>query len=138
MVRRFITYFEKEGNNYTDELLMAVKDKLELFPDIKTILIASSSGESALKLYDIVDEDIKIINVTHHSGFSAPNELDISEDMIQKLEKVGIKTYCGSHALSGTMRGVTNKYGGFSPLDVMADTLRMFSHGVKVWQLMQV
>ena len=36
------------------------------------------------------------------------------------------------HAFSGAARGVTNKYGGFSPLDVVADTLRMFSHGVKV------
>ena len=132
MARKFITYFDNEGNDYTDELILAVKDRLENSPQIKRILIASSSGKSALQLYNALDGDIEIINVTHHMGFSAPNESDISDEMIEKLEKVGIKTYHGSHAFSGAARGVTNKYGGYSPLDVVADTLRMFSHGVKV------
>lgn len=132
MARKFITYFDKEGEDYTDELILAVKDKLDISENIKRILIASSSGESALKLHAAIDGDVEIINVTHHMGFSGPNESDISEEMVKKLENVGIKTYLGSHAFSGAARGVTNKYGGYSPLDVVADTLRMFSHGVKV------
>ena len=133
MERKFITYFEEQGNDYTDDLIKAVKDKLESSGDIKRILIASSTGESALKLYAALDdEDIEIINVTHHMGFKEDNVADISDEMIKKLEDVGIKTYIGAHAFSGAARGVTNKYGGFSPLDVVADTLRMFSHGIKV------
>lgn len=132
MTRKFITYFDKEGNDYTDELIMAIKDKLGIAPNIKRILIASATGESALKLYDAVGEDVEIINVTHHMGFSGANESDISQEMIEQLESVGIKTYFGSHAFSGAARGVTNKYGGYSPLDVVADTFRMFSHGIKV------
>ena len=133
MERKFITYFEEQGNDYTDDLIKAVKDKLESSGDIKRILIASSTGESALKLYAALDDDdIEIINVTHHMGFKEDNVADISDEMIKKLEDVGIKTYIGAHAFSGAARGVTNKYGGFSPLDVVADTLRMFSHGIKV------
>lgn len=132
MARKFITYFDKEGDDYTDELIMAVKDKLEISENIKRILIASSSGASALKLYEAVGDSVEIINVTHHMGFSGANESDITDEMIEKLEKVGIKTYFGSHAFSGAARGVTNKYGGYSPLDVVADTFRMFSHGIKV------
>lgn len=132
MARKFITYFDNEGNDYTDELILAVKDKLNISENIKRILIASSSGKSALKLYEAVGDDVEIINVTHHMGFSGANESDISDEMIEKLESVGIKTYFGSHAFSGAARGVTNKYGGYSPLDVVADTLRMFSHGIKV------
>lgn len=133
MARRFITYFDKQGEDYTDELILAVKDKLDVAKDIKYILIASTTGESALKLHESIDnDDITIINVSHNVGFSGDNESDISEEMIEKLENVGIKTYQGLHAFSGAARGVTNKYGGFSPLDVVADTLRMFSHGVKV------
>lgn len=131
MKRKFITYFEKEGENYTDELIDAVKDKLESC-EIDTVLIASASGESALKLAEAVSNDVEIINVTHHAGFSGPNEWDISDEMIDKLEDVGIITYLGSHAFSGAGRGVTNKYGGYTPLDVVADTFRMFSHGIKV------
>lgn len=133
MARKFITYFEKEGDDYTDELILAVKDKLEVAENIKYILIASASGESALKLAEAIDDDdITIINVSHNVGFSGDNESDISEEMIEKLENVGIKTFQGLHAFSGAARGVTNKYGGYSPLDVVADTFRMFSHGVKV------
>ena len=133
MERKFITYFEEQGNDYTDDLIKAVKDKLESSGDIKRILIASSTGQSALKLYAALDdEDIEIINVTHHMGFKEDNVADISDEMIKKLEDVGIRTYIGAHAFSGAARGVTNKYGGFSPLDVVADTLRMFSHGIKV------
>ena len=133
MERKFITYFEQQGNDYTEDLIKAVKDKLESAGDIKRILIASSTGESALKLYAAIDDkDVEIINVTHHMGFKEDNVADISDEMIKKLEDVGIKTYIGAHAFSGAARGVTNKYGGFSPLDVVADTLRMFSHGVKV------
>ena len=132
MARKFITYFDKQGDDYTDELIEVVKDKLNIYENIKRVVIASSSGKSALKLREAIDEDIEIINVTHHMGFSADNESDISEEMIEKLEKVGVKTYIGAHAFSGAARGVTNKYGGYSPLDVVADTLRMFSHGVKV------
>ncbi len=133
MERKFITYFEQEGNDYTDDLIRAVKDKLDKSPDIKRILIASSTGESALKLYGAIDDkNIEIVNVTHHMGFKEENVADISDEMIDKLEDVGIKTFIGSHAFSGAARGVTNKYGGYSPLDIVADTLRMFSHGVKV------
>ena len=132
MARKFITYFDKQGDDYTDELIKAVKDKLDTSDNIKYILIASSSGQSALKLAAAIDKDITIINVSHNVGFSGDNESDISDEMIEKLESVGIKTYQGIHAFSGAARGVTNKYGGYSPLDVVADTLRMFSHGVKV------
>ena len=84
MARKFITYFEKEGDDYTDELILAVKDKLEVAENIKYILIASASGESALKLAEANDDDdIRIINVSHNVGFSGYNETDISADMIE-------------------------------------------------------
>ena len=132
MTRKFITYFDEQGNDYTDELISVVNDKLDKFENIEHIVIASASGESALKLANAVGDKVKIINVTHNCGFSGPNQSDISEDMIKKLEDLGIVTYFGLHAFSGAARGITNKYGGYSPLDIVADTLRMFSHGVKV------
>ena len=45
-----ITYFEKEGEDYTDELVAAVKERLDASDDIDTIVIASATGKSALKL----------------------------------------------------------------------------------------
>ena len=127
-----ITYFEKQGEDYTDELVAAVKERLDQTDDIDNIVIASSTGKSALKVYDAIDGDAEIINVTHHSGFKEENALDISEDMLDELGEKGIVTFVGCHAFSGANRGVTNKYGGYAPLDIVSDTLHMFSHGVKV------
>ena len=79
MARKFITYFDNEGTDYTDELISAVKDKLDMADHIKHVVIASASGKSALKLADAVGDKVKIINVTHHCGFSGPNESDISD-----------------------------------------------------------
>ena len=127
-----IKYFEKEGEDYTDELVAAVKERLDASEDIDTIVIASATGKSALKLYDAIDGDAEIINVTHHAGFKEENALDISDEMIDELEDKGITTLVGCHAFSGANRGVTNKYWGYAPLDIVSDTLRMISHGVKV------
>ena len=76
--------------------------------------------------------NITIVNTTHHAGFKEQNELDISEDMRAKLEKEGIVTFVGSHALSGVGRGISNKFSGVTPVEIIAETLRMFSQGIKV------
>lgn len=125
-----ITYFEKEGRENTDKLIELVKERLE-GSNIKYVAIASASGESALKLANVI-EGVTILNVTHHAGFHNPNELDISNEMRKKLEDKGIVTFAGSHAFSGVGRGITNKFGGCTPIDIISETLRMFSHGIKV------
>ena len=127
-----IKYFEKEGEDYTDELIISVKERLDKSEDIDNIVIASATGKSALKLADVIDGDAEIVNVTHHAGFKQENDIEISEKTLDLLGEKGIVTFVGSHAFSGANRGVTNKYGGYAPLDIVADTLRMFSHGVKV------
>ena len=60
MARKFITYFDKEGEDYTDELIMAVKDKLEMADNINKILIASATGKSALKCDTFVNRGGRI------------------------------------------------------------------------------
>lgn len=135
-MKETITYFEKPGKENTDELLDIVKGKL-LNSNIKYVAIASVSGETAFKLFDILDEvgltdKITIVNTTHHAGFKEKNQLELSSEMREKLEKRGITTFSGSHALSGVGRGISNKFGGVTPVEIMAETFRMFSQGIKV------
>ncbi|KZX11421.1 pyruvate kinase alpha/beta domain-containing protein [Methanobrevibacter filiformis] len=129
-MEKSVTYFEKPGESNTDELIKLVKSRLE-GSNIKYIAIASVSGESALKLDDVID-GVKIINVTHHAGFRDKNNLEISEDKRVELEKRGILTFVGSHALSGVGRGISNKFGGVTPVEIIAASFRMFSQGIKV------
>lgn len=130
MMEKSIVYFDKPGKKNTDELVNLVKQRAEEL-GISTLVVASTSGETAIKL-DNALEDVTIVSITHHAGFKEKGVLELTEEAEEELVKRGILAYTGSHALSGVGRGLTNKYGGFSPLDIMADTLRMFSHGVKV------
>lgn len=131
-MKETVTYFDHEGKENTDAVIQLVKERLDKSDDIRYVAIASASGESALKLAEALDGDAEIINVTHHAGFHEPNSLDISDEMIEKLDEQGVYTFIGSHALSGVGRGITNKFGGINPTEIIAETLRMFSHGIKV------
>ncbi len=128
-----VDYFDQEGKQNTGKVIELVRQRLEKLDDINYVVVASATGQSALELADALEGvDVKIINVTHHAGFKNPNELDMSEEMIEKLNERGIYTFIGSHALSGVGRGITNRFGGINPSDIIAETLRMFSHGIKV------
>ncbi len=131
-MKKSITYFEKPGQINTDELIECVKERLSE-GDIKYVAIASSSGVSALKLYEaLTDLDVTIVNCTHHMGFKEDNKSDISLEMKNKLEDLGVTTFMGSHALSATGRGITNKFGGFTPIDIIAASYRSICQGFKV------
>ncbi|MCL2688029.1 MAG: hypothetical protein FWE58_05790 [Methanobrevibacter sp.] len=135
-MEKSIKYFDNPGKENTDELIEIVKNRL-LESDIKYVAIASVSGETAFKLADALDDSglgdkITIVNTSHHAGFKEKNTMEFSSEMREKLENRGIVTFVGSHALSGVGRGISNRFGGVNPVEIIAETLRMFSHGIKV------
>jgi len=134
-MKKSITYFEKPGKENTDELLEIVKERL-LESNIKYIAIASVSGETALKLADVFEDagldNVTIVNTSHHAGFKEKNTSELSQEMRKKLEDRGIVSFVGSHALSGVGKGISNKFGGVTSVAIIAETLRMFSQGIKV------
>jgi hypothetical protein len=125
-----IEYFENPGAENTDKLIELVKDRsAEL--GINDIVVASVSGESALKLARAMPE-ANISSITHHAGFRGGDELELDPKYFQEMQERGISIYAGSHALSGVGRGISNKFSGVTPVEVIAETLRLFSQGVKV------
>lgn len=129
-MQKTIHYFESPGENNTDELIELVKVRKEEL-GIKTILVASVSGKTALKIAEKID-DVTIASVTHHAGFKEKGKLEIDPEIEKKLNEKGIHTYTSSHALSGVGRGISNKFGGITPVEIIAATFRMISQGVKV------
>lgn len=127
-------YFEYPGVENTEETLkLAVERAKE--GKIKDIVVASSYGETAKKLLNIVEKeklDLNIIAVTYHQGFSGEDVKSLDEDIARELKEKGVKIYMGTHALSGVERGISRKLGGYGPVEVIADTLRTFGHGLKV------
>ncbi|MEG3224786.1 MAG: hypothetical protein BME94_04445 [Methanobacteriales archaeon Met13] len=125
-----IEYFETPGIKNTDQLIDMVKKRSEEL-GIKTIVVASVTGKSSLKLAEAIP-NAEIVSVTHHAGFRGGDALELEGKYTKELENRGIPVYAGSHALSGVGRGISNKFGGVTPVEIIAETLRMFSQGVKV------
>jgi uncharacterized protein len=127
------TYFDKPGHTNTNELLQAVKKRLAE-SEIKYVVVASTSGKTALKTWEVLkDSGIKIVCVGEHTGFWGGDEQKLSPEMKKKLQDKGIEVVICAHALSGIERSITNKLGGVSRVELIAHLLRLFgTEGVKV------
>lgn len=127
-----IIYFDKPGPQNTDLVVERVKKRCKEL-GIKHVVVASNSGETALKVWSALKDDgINLISVAEHAGFSGGDEPSISQEKRKELEDKGIKVLVASHALSGVGRSITNKFGGITPVEIIAHTLRRFGQGVKV------
>lgn len=125
--------FETTGLVNTDETLkIAVSYANEHNCDI---VLASSTGETALKLKEIADAadfHNNIIAVTHVFGMYEKGANDMSSETFEKLHSLGIKTVTAAHALSGAERGLSTKFHGVYPAEIISAALRMFGQGTKV------
>lgn len=125
--------FEKLGPaNTLETLTLAMSKASQLHSDL---VIASSSGQTALDAVQLAKEKQftgALIVVSLAYGSRTPGSNVMSEAIRQQLQQAGVTVITAAHVLSGAERGLSKKYGGISPIEVMADTLRMISRGVKV------
>ncbi|MBP2653667.1 MAG: pyruvate kinase, alpha/beta domain [Firmicutes bacterium] len=97
--------------------------------NIKDIVVASCSGQTALLL---AGKTSNLVCVSHAQGFVDPGTNEMSETMRSDLITKEIKVLTTTHLLSGAERGISRKFGGAYPIEIMAHTLRMLGQGVKV------
>lgn len=125
--------FPHPGKQNTDATLrMALDYAKEHGLDI---VLASSTGETALTMADLVKTtgfDRRVIVVSHVYGMSVPDENDMPEETRQAIQAAGFPVVTASHALSGGERGLSKQFGGVNPVELVAHTLRMFGQGTKV------
>ncbi len=123
--------FRKPGPKNTGAVIKSVaKRAMEL--GIKKVLVATCSGDTALKARDMLPEDVRVIAVSHVTGFKEPNSQEISEDAARSLEGRGVHIVTAGHAFGGVGRAFRNKTGTFQVDEIMAYTLRTLGQGVKV------
>ena len=131
-VEKSVFYFEKKGPHNTDKTLEIALTCCKAL-SINKIVVASSRGNTALKLKETADASLEIIAVTYSAGSRYVEDVEAFNQNADKLVESGIRIVRGIHALSGTERAFETKYKSqFLPLNIVADTLRMFCHGVKV------
>ncbi|HET6581718.1 MAG TPA: pyruvate kinase alpha/beta domain-containing protein [Methanoregula sp.] len=134
-IQKKICYFEKPGESNTrDAAVLAVERAKEL--QIKTIVVASTSGNTAQVFFDAMKgSGINLIVVSHVVGFVKPGEWEFSQKIAEQLQKAGVRIVTGTHVLSGVERAFSRsaKVGGGSRSDAVAEALRrIVANGLKV------
>ncbi len=121
--------FEKSGKintGKTIELALKVSEERK----IEHIIFPSASGWTASFFENVKNKNL--VCVTHAYGFAEKGKNEMDQTTRLKLEKLGIKILTTTHVLSGAERGLSRKFGGIYPVEIIANTLRMFGQGVKV------
>jgi uncharacterized protein len=128
-------YFDKPGKvNTSDSARFAIERAQEL--KLKTIIVASSSGETAQVFFNAIKgTGLQLIVVTHVVGFTKSGEWEFSREIAAHLRTEGVKIITGTHALSGLERALSrsSKVGGGSRTEAIAEALRrIVAVGLKV------
>ncbi|WP_422447388.1 pyruvate kinase alpha/beta domain-containing protein [Thermoanaerobacterium sp. DL9XJH110] len=123
-------YWDKPGKQNTQNTLEVVKKAVEE-RGIKHVVVASSGGYTA-RMFKDAGMKANLVVVTHASGYPGPGLQEFPDDLRQELLSSGVKVLTTTHVLSGAERGMSRKFGGVYPVEIMANTLRMFGQGVKV------
>jgi len=119
-----VTLFEKAGMQNTEETLKIAK-KFAEENNIRDIVIASSTGETAIKATQIFDlNKFNIVVVTHAYGFVKPGYQEMPDETRKKLTDKGIKVFTAGHALAGAERAFRKSLNMWLPVELIARFLR--------------
>ena len=119
--------FEKPGRENLEQTvdlaIQAAQDR-----GIGTIVAPSSKGDTARYLVKALDAGLNVVAVTLCNGFKTPGEQAFPADLRAELTEKGMHILTASHVLSGAERGLSTRFQGVYPVEVMAHTLRTVSY----------
>ncbi len=125
-----ITYFEKIGRENTEEVLRIVGERAREL-GIKTVLVASTRGDTAVRAMEVF-KGLRVISVSHSTGFGEPNVQRFTEENRKIVESKGGTVFTSTHAFAGVSRALRNKLETTAIGDIIASVLRVFGQGTKV------
>lgn len=124
-----VTYFEKRGKSNTVETLTIARDRAVQL-GIRSAVVASTHGYTALEAAKVFKKNgIEVIAVSLSASFDDMGWTLTGEER-ERIEKQGVKVLTSLHSLAD---GVAEGHLGEStPGNIIANTLRSFSQGMKV------
>ncbi len=123
-------YFEKPGKENTEETLRIAKQRADEL-GIKTVIVASTEGSTGARAVEVF-KGLKVVVVSHSFGFRDPNASRLIQENRKIIESKGGIILIGTHAFAGVSRALRNKTNTTAIGDIIAETLRVFSQGMKV------
>lgn len=123
-------YFENKGEENTDEVLRLARQRADEL-GIKTIVVASTRGVTAAKAVAVF-EGLRVVVVTHPTGYLGPNTQEFTQENRQIVEsKGGVMLTTGS-PFGGLSNAMWKKFNTSVAGDIARNTLRIFGQGTKV------
>jgi hypothetical protein len=123
-------YFPEPGSANTEKTLAIAKKRAKQL-GIKTIVVASTSGETGVKAVKVF-ANYKVVVVTHAAGFPAPDVQELTEQNRAKIVEKGGMVLTATHAFGGVGRAVRRRFNTYQMDEIIAQTLRVFGQGAKV------
>jgi hypothetical protein len=127
--KKSILYFPGPGD-HTDETMKASKERADEL-GIKDIVVASTEGTTGLRAVEVF-RGYNVVVVTHVTGYKGPGLQEVSHEMAEKIRAGGGRILTAAHAFSGVDQAIRKKFDTVYPAGIIAQTLRMFSQGIKV------
>lgn len=122
-------YFTTKGSANTSQTVeLALRTVRER--KIGHIVVASNTGATARLFKQVAG--VQVVCVTHVNGMRKNGENELAEAVRTELLDSGMRVLTATHVLSGAERGISRKFGGVYPVELIAHTLRMLGAGVKV------
>jgi len=123
-------YFLKPGSVNTEETLKVAKRRAEEL-GIKSVVVASTSGETGLKALKVFAND-RVVVVTHAAGFPTPDVQELTQANKSAILEKGGMVLTATHAFGGVGRAVRRRFNTYQVDEIMANTLKVFGQGTKV------
>ncbi len=123
-------YFDQPGQQNTEETLRIAKRRADEL-GIKTVLVASTEGGTAVKAVEIL-KGLRVIAVSHATGFKEPNMQRFTAENRKIFESKGGIVLTTTHTFAGVSRALINKFSTVALGDIIANSLRVFGQGTKV------
>lgn len=131
MPEKGIYYFDQWGIENTEKTLQLVKQRAAEI-GIHFVIIASNTGATAVKAFEMMGDTLKIVAVGSMYGYKEPGKTLMLEENRFKLSQWGVPMIHTTHAFAGISRSVTRMWGGITPLQLLAQALKIMGEGFKV------
>jgi hypothetical protein len=125
-----VTYYQSPDEADTETTFLRAKERAESL-GIREVIVASTTGRTGVRACQIF-KGFKLIVVRHHTGFRTPGVQQMTPENEKAILASGARIVTAGHAFSGVERAIRTKRNTIGPLELMADTLRLFGEGTKV------
>jgi len=125
-----VTYYQSPDEADTETTFLRAKERAESL-GIREVIVASTTGRTGVRACQIF-KGFKLVVVRHHAGFRTPGVQQMTPENEKAILASGARIVTAGHAFSGVERAIRTKRNTLGPLELMADTLRLFGDGTKV------